>query len=334
MEVTLLVAKSHEPHIYSCVMLQTKALYNLLRFNAKDDPSIEAEPWALENLRQVPLEALWAKLAKLKIPLDATHFVQFAKECDTPEALADLLLDETQAKMYDPLYLILFELWRRFFPERVSLSIFCDELDFQIDRYDTEELQSDEPIQDGLANLLEILEEHVDQGMSPKVAFASVSEYLATDLVTFLYDYISELLGQGGSLYASELLEEFFPYMPDPIRFDCLSVRLLSETNIIQANQQIKSLLEQPLEIDLLFDLLHLLAAIGEHELFQAAIKKLLPSLTNEEEIEEMLDIAIEYYRRLDLDELEKAVLKIKKKRPLNLTDFQKLLFGDNVLLH
>jgi len=312
-------------------MLQTKALYNLLRFNAKKDPSIKAEPWALENLREASLDALWRKLVRLKIPLDATHFVQFAKECDSPEALADLLLDETQANLYDPIYLILFELWRRFFPERASLSIFCDELDFQMDHYDSGELQSDEPIQDGLANLLEILEEHVDQGMSPKLAFTSVSEYLATDLTTFLYDYILDLLDQGGTLYASELIEEFSPYIPDPIRFDCLAVRL--QTNIVQANQQIKALLHKPLEQDLLFDLLHLLAAIGEHELFQAAIKKLLPTLTDEEEIEEILDIAIEYYRRLDLDELAQAIVQIKKKRPQNLKEFQNLIFAENILL-
>jgi hypothetical protein len=314
-------------------MLQTKALYNLLRLNAREDPSIQVEPWALEDLRGCSIEQLWTKLAKLKIPLEAAHFVQFAEECDSPETLTDLLLDETQFELYDQLYLIIFELWRRFFPERASLSIFCDELDFQIDLYDNDELQSDEPIQDGLANLLEILEEHVDRDMSPKVAFASLSEYFANDLVTFLYDYISELLDLDNILYASELLEEFAPYMPDPLRFDCLAARLLSATDIVQANHEIKALLEKPLEPDLLFDLLRLLAAIGEHDLFQAAIKKLLPFLTEEEDIEEMMDLAVEYYRRLDLDELEQAVLQVKKQTPLDLAQFQKLIFSNNILL-
>ena len=163
-------------------MLQTKALYNLLRLNAKEDPTIQVEPWALENLRDASLEELWEKLATLKISLNPAHFKEFAKECDSPEMLTDLLLDETQEERYDELYLIVFELWRRFFPEKISLSVFCDELDFQIDRYDRGEMENDEPIQDGLANLSEILEEHVDLKMAPPEAFAALSEYFATDL--------------------------------------------------------------------------------------------------------------------------------------------------------
>ncbi len=314
-------------------MLQTKALYNLLRLNAKEDPSIQVEPWALENLRDASLEELWEKLTKLKVSLNPAHFKEFAKECDSPEMLTDLLLDETQEDRYDELYLILFELWRRFFPERISLSIFCDELDFQIDRYDRDEMESDEPIQDGLANLIEILEEHVDQKMSPQEAFTALSEYFATDLATFLHDYITELLDQENTLYASELLEEFAPFMPDPLYFDCLEARLFSFTNIAQANQQIKILLDKPLTTDLLFETLILLASFGEHDLFQAAIKKLLPQLTERDEIEDMMDLTVEYYRRLDLDELAEAVLQIKRKQPLNLEEFQKLVFSPNILL-
>jgi len=310
-------------------MLQTKALYNILRLTAKDDPSIEAEPWALENLREVPLEALWKKLARLKVPLDAAHLKQFAEECDSPEMLTDLLLDETQSDVYDQLYLVLFELWRRFFPEKASLSIFCDELDFQIDLYDNEKLQSDEPIQDGLANLIEILEEHVDQGISHQEAFTSISEYFANDLVSFIYDYITDLLDQDNTLYASELLEEFAPYMPDPLRFDCLEASLFSLTDVVQANHLIKSLLDKPLEPDLLFDLLRLLAAVGEHDLFLTAIKKILPCVKEEEDIEELMDLTVEYYRRLDLDEQEQAILRIKEKTPLNLEEFKKLVFSN-----
>lgn len=314
-------------------MLQTKALYNLLRLNAKEDPSIQAKPWALEDLRQVSIETLWKKLAKLKITLDETRFTKFAEECDSPEMLTDLLLDDTDDDRYDQLYLILFELWRRFFPERASLSIFCDELDHQINLYDHDELDSDEAIQDGLANLSEILEEHVDQEMSPKEAFALVSEYFANDLVTFLYDYITDLLDQDNLLYATELLEEFAPYMPEPLRFDLLSARVLSATDIVGANHAMKLLLEKSIEPDLLFDLLRLLAAIGDHNLFQEAIKKLLPFVKEKEDVEEIFDLTIEYYRRLDLDSQEEAILKIKNKKPLDLEAFKKIVFSNNVLL-
>jgi len=314
-------------------MLQTKALYNLLRLNAKEDPSIPIEPWIAEDLREASLDELWGKLAELKIPLDRTRLTQFASECDSPEMLTDLLLGETQADRYDELYLILFELWRRFFPERASLSIFCDELDHQIKLYDSGKLESDEAIQDGLANLLEILEEHVDHEMSPKDAFSSILEYFANDVPLFLYDYITDLLDQGNLRYGSELLEEFAPYLLDPVRFGVLEARLLSETDVIQANHQIRALLEQPLELDLLFEVVQLIAAVGEHDLFQAAIKKLLSLVQEPEDQEEMMDLTLEYYRRLDLEELEQAVSKIKEKQPLNLEEFKKIIFANNVLL-
>ena len=169
--------------------------------------------------------------------------------------------------------------------------------------------------------------------MSAQEAFQSVSAYFANDLTAFLYDYIADLLDQENTLYASELLEEFAPYMPDSIRFDCLKAKLMSETDVVQANQMIRGLLDRDLEPDQLFDILQLLAAIGDHDLFQATIKKLLPYMQDEEDIQEMMDLAVEYYRRLDLDELEQAVLRIQEKTPLDIEAFKKLVFANNVLL-
>lgn len=125
-------------------MLQTKALYNLLRLNAAEDPLIQAESWALEDLRALPLEELFARLNRRGVQLDRSRFLEFANKCDTPEDLTDLLLPDEEDKARDPFYLIVFELWRRLLPERPSLSIFCDELDYQIALYDQEQIESDE----------------------------------------------------------------------------------------------------------------------------------------------------------------------------------------------
>jgi hypothetical protein len=192
--------------------LQTRALYNLLRLNAAEDPSVNAEPWALEDLRELSSEELFARLAKAHIRLDKTSFIQYASQCDTPEDLADLLLDEEE-EQYDRFYLIFFELWRRFLPERQSLSIFCDELDHRISLYHFDALQSDEPIQDGLGNLLEILEENTDAGGRPEEVFELVTNYCAHDLSAFIYDYIANLLDEENEVYASELIEGFAPYI-------------------------------------------------------------------------------------------------------------------------
>lgn len=310
-------------------MLQIKALYNLLRLNARQNQPVKAEPWALEDLRTIAIEQLWRKLTNLKISIDKDSFLRFANECDSPEQLADLLVDENQPpEAYDRLYLILFELWRRLLPERPSLSIFCDELDHRIDLYDSESVVSDEHIQDGLANLLEILEEHVDLGMPPKKAFSSVSEYCANDLESFLFDYITELLDQNNTLYALELLEEFTPYISELSRFHFLEARLLSFTDIKEANRKMKALLVKESDPDLLFDLLRLLVTSGEHDLFQMAMRKLLPHLKTEEELNEVIDLAADYYRRLDQDEFEQAIMRIKNQPIPDMAQFQKLIFS------
>lgn len=310
-------------------MLQIKAIYNLLRLNAREDPSLQVEPWALEDLRSIELEQLWKKLTVLGVRLEKESFLHYAEECDSPEQLAELIVDENQApEIFDRIYLLLFEAWRRLLPERPSLSIFCDELDAQIDLYDMSVLNSDEHIQDGLANLLEILEEHIDAGMNPQKAFVSVSEYCANDLESFLFDYISDLLDQNNTLYASELLEEFNPYISHSPGFLFLQARLLSFTDIKEANRNIKALLTKELDSDLLFDVLHLLVTTGEHDLFQSAMRKLLPQLNNEEDLHEAMDLAADYFRRLDHDELEQAILHIKNQATPDVDQFQKLVFS------
>ena len=153
--------------------LQTKAIYNLLRY-AGEQPT-DVEPWGLENLREPSLEELFQKLSRLGISLDKHSFGSFAEECDTPEELAELLLeDEADLKRQDEAYLLLFEIWRRLLPERQSLSIFCDELDHRIFLYDSGALGSDEPIQDILANLQEVLEENLDKGESAGAIFKAI----------------------------------------------------------------------------------------------------------------------------------------------------------------
>ena len=64
--------------------LQTKAIYNLLRLNAQEASEADVKPWALEDLRQVSLEALFQRLAWiLSVSLQKPTFVSFAEECDT-----------------------------------------------------------------------------------------------------------------------------------------------------------------------------------------------------------------------------------------------------------
>jgi hypothetical protein len=297
-------------------MIKTKALYNLLRLNAKENSTQQVDLWVLEDLRLLPLEVIFNRLASLGMQLDRNAFIQYATETGSPEELAELLIDEEKdSGLCDQTYLLLFELWRRLLPERPSLSIFCDELDRRIEEYNAGTQKSDELVQDGLANLLEILKEHVDQGMTSKEAFATLSDYCANDLECFLFENINELLDMGNQFYARDLLEEFEPFIQDSSQFEFLAARLFSFTDIQETNQRIAKLLKKALDPELLFEILHLLVASGEHHLFQDAMKKLLPQLKTEEEFQEVMELAADYYRRLDQDEREEAIIKLKTNR-------------------
>ena len=298
--------------------LQTKAIYNLLRLNAQEESEVDAKPWALEDLREISLENLFQKLVAFGISLDRNAFFSFAAECDTPEELAQLLLEESiSAEQFDQAYLTIFELWRRLLPEKQSLSVFCDELDHRIFLYDQGALESDEPIQDMLANLQEILEENLDEGEAPLDIFRAISEYCAHDIEGFLYDYISGLLDDGDVGYASELMEGFFPFLPDSIWSQFLRARALSFTDPSKANAEVARILDEHPhnETAFLFETLRFLSVSGEHRLFIAVIQKIIAQLQTEEEFEELMKMAADYYRRLDQDEVEIAIERLMKKR-------------------
>jgi len=301
--------------------LQTKALYSLLRLNHGSDPSLVAEDWQIEDLRLVSTELLWKRLEQMGLNLSMESFRQFAEDSDSPEDLAEILLSDCQdSKQYDAAYLVIFELWRRLFPERQTLSIFCDELDHRISLYYGGDLDNDEPIQDALSNLDEILSENVDAGVKPAVIFNKISSYCAHDLMAFIIDYISNLLDAKNERYASELIEDFAPYSPSLIWFDFLRARLLALTDPAEANRMIAKLLEYDdlLAIDLLFEMLRFQIGYGERPVFIAVIQKIVPRLETQEDFKELLMLSSEYFHRRDREDLEAAVAKILKNQNLD----------------
>ena len=297
--------------------LQTKAIYNLLRLSHAHDPSIRCESWQIEDLRNVPLEQLFKRLKEKEIALDKTSFLKYAEECTSPEDLAELLLDDLEdPTQNDPIYLILFELWRRLLPEQQSLSIFCDELDHRISLYDAGKLPSDELIQDILANLLEILDENVDAGATAEEVWDLISDHCAQDISLFLIDTISRLLDAGNQLYASELLESFAPYIPEPIWFDVLRAHLVALSDPIEANQQIAQILKkEDLSVDLLLEMMRLQVSYGELPIFIGIVKKILAKLQEEEEFQDLLTISADYFRRRDREDLEQPIMKLLQER-------------------
>ena len=224
-----------------------RALYNSLRMNWLYDSNISVEPWQVEDYRSLTSEAIFNRLKLQDIYLDKTSLMALADQYDTPEDLTEHLLTDLDASIMtqDQVYLLVFELWRRFFPEKPCVSIFCDELDYQIYLYDSGKIENAESIQDALANLAVVLDENADQGNEPEVVFETICAGCANDVESFLYDFISEQIEEHNHPYASELLDDFSDYVREPKWFDFLRARLLSETDPVGANALLRDLIKE-----------------------------------------------------------------------------------------
>ncbi len=297
----------------------TKALYNLLRLNSLDDPSISVEEWQIKDLRTLSLDELFLQLNNLNIPLDKHAFIQYANSCESPEGMTDVILAEIEEpSLYDKVYLLVFEIWRRLVPEKQTLSIFCDELDNRIYQYDQGILDNDEIIQDSLANLMEILDENADLGVEPKEIFNSLTEYCAHDLEGFLYDYICEQIDAGYFLYAAELIDGFYPYLSDLKWFDFLKAKVAADEDISDANEIVKKLvkeLKKNNDLDLQLEILRFMVQVGDRAIFVKLAKLTLEILKTEEDFVELMKIVADYYRRLDQDDMEKSIQRIMNLR-------------------
>lgn len=295
--------------------LERKAIYNLLRMNKHDAES--CLPWQVENFKEKTIEALFKDLIPLGFHLDTRHFLAHAESFDTPEEFVDSIVpEELETKTADHIFLIIFELWRRLVPEKRSLSIICDEIDELICKYDNGSLACEEELQDLLLHLITLLEENVDAGLKPSELFDIVQANFANDLESFLFDYISEKIDQNHHLFATEILEDYYPFMTDKLWFDFLKARIMIVKDEKKANQIMTSLAHSTsLEKEFALELLQFLASNGDAKLFLHLAKRLLPSLESEDEFHELLMITGTYFCCLDQELLEKKVNEILLKR-------------------
>lgn len=303
--------------------IEKKALYNSLRINWLQDRTMKVEPWQVEDYRKWDLFRLFERLKSHSIRLDDASFAGYAADCSSPEELTELLLGDSEVSPSDEdeIYLIVFELWRRLMHERPSLSIFCDELDYQIYLYDEDLLAELDPLQRALEQLLLILDENVDQGIDPGEAFKLIAAYCANDIETFLYDFIADQLDQENLFYVQDLLEGLEPYTKGDKWFLLLRARLLSSSSIGAAHKLLGRLIEEYLEdrdLEFNLELLSFTVGTGPHGFFQDIVKDSIPLLEREEDFQDLLGICTDYYHRLDMDQIESAIQKITAHRSKN----------------
>lgn len=297
-----------------------RALYNSLRMNWLLDPNLAVEPWQVEDYRSMPLPKIFERLRLQDIVLDRASFLSLAEDFDAPEDLTESLLEGINADpvTQDQVYLFIFELWRRLLPEKASLSIFCDELDYQIQQYDSGQLENLETLEDALSQLKTILDENSDQGADPMDVFESICSGCANDIESFLYDFISEQIDQGNEIYASELLDIFADYVRDVRWFDFLRARLFTHSDPEAADLLIQQIIKDSQtdpELELYLEILLYMVQAGNRNDFASLVKKTVPLLDSEEDFQDLLNICADFYHRLDQENIEMAIQRILKKR-------------------
>lgn len=292
--------------------IKGKALFNLLRMSWIEDRKGDVEQWQVEDLRELGIEDLFSRLKALGVILDEESFNLYAENCDSPEELADCVwFDEEDLKGHDKAYLLLFELWRRLLPDKICLSIFCDEIDQLIDLYDRGEIQSEEALQNAFSLLEDILDDAYDEEKDAPRVFSEVASYCAHDLERFIVDYASDQISEGNETYASELIDAFYDYSSDRRRFDLLRARLFSLSDLEESNIIYGRVLEELADDPDLSQILLAAESLirhGDVRLFMKAVKLALPLLKSEEEFQDLLAMIAEYYRCLDRDSEENVV--------------------------
>lgn len=300
--------------------IEKRALYHLLRMNWLHQPTLAVEPWQVEDYRLLPIPNLFDRLKNFQIVLDKTSFIAFADECDSPEDLTDHLVADTTFSplQEDQIYLLVFELWRRLLSDKPSLSILCNELDYQICLYDDQELENPFDLQDALTLFLQALDENTDEGIPSVDAFQLISSYCANDIETFLYDFISEQIDEDNESYARELLDDFDPYLGNNKWFKLLRLRLSERSHSKTGKTLSQDILEENLsEKDLEFNLefLSILGNLGDSILVNHVIRETIPLIKKEESFQDLLSILIDYFHLLDDEKGETGLKTLLAKR-------------------
>ncbi len=289
---------------------------NLNRIESGDLDMGKLQKWQTENYRDYPTEALFSRLSSLEIQISAQDFETLGKGLEDPEQMLEKLVKEEEPLAQDQVFLLIFELWRRIFPEKRTLSIFCDELDYQITQHD---LGHSSEIQDSLAYLQQILDEQVDNGLKPKEAFQLTQVYCANDLESFLYDYTLSLVDQSDLGYASELLEGFSPYLPDSIWFAYLVARVKILDDLEEGYEKLEKVIKKITKDtggSLVEEILYYLANTGNHYLFTLLAKKTLLYLEFETQLLEFIEICYLHFDYLELKEPSLTLAEMFYNRP------------------
>lgn len=277
---------------------EIKAHYNLLKAQVAWDLSTPHESWMIEDLSSVSDKELFERLERLKVPVNDSSIAHYLEEVDTPEDFVEVVTLETDLpEKVEQAYLILFELFKRHAPKGTCLSIFADEMDMAIQKYEAEQGKNYKEILDQLKQLELILRENLTKAKNPVEVFEKVSRYFAYDIEGFIYDYIADLIDRSEEVQAQELIELFFDYLTRPYWFSLLEFYL--KGNSEDRLENLVELVIETKDFEFSLEVIHLLKD-EEHEKFFSLLSHILDFSKEEADFVELLTIAQEYFEERD----------------------------------
>jgi hypothetical protein len=297
---------------------QGRAFYNLLQMDLCKETVCKVVDWQVLDYRCLNTSELFARLKQEEVHLDLDSFHLYVEKCDSPEEIAEALVgDQENEQRLEKAYLVIFELWRRYCKDKESLSVFADELDYQIFLYE-QGAENQETLQQMISECENILYENTKEGENPRKVFDAVSCFLAHNLEEFIYDFAADEMDNDNYLYASDVIDGFYDYVEDPRWLDFLKVRAVARSDLHEANRLLENLLERLEEephLDLYFEILRYLSYEEGIPLFNDVFNQIEPILEKEEDFQDLLEILIEYFNSLDQEAEENAITALLNKR-------------------
>lgn len=295
-----------------------RAYYNSLQLAGRDCHDKDVQSWQVENYRLIETETLFERLEGLDITLDREGFVLYSKSVESPhELMLNLVPNDASALLQEKVFLLVFELWRRFVTEKLSLSVFCDEFDHQIELYEQGDVD-DELLGVMLARLESILDGSVDQEQSPIEVFKLVKTFFAHNFEDFLYDFCTHLIDIDRRTLASEMIEGYYDYIEDKPWFDFLRMRMLAEEDLVEADEVIArffvNMMDTP-NFELGLELLEFLAKAGKSQLFYNIYQTIVPLVQTEDDFKQMLKTVASFYSDVDFEMEHDFVHKLLSER-------------------
>ncbi|MEM8629305.1 MAG: hypothetical protein AAGF04_04475 [Chlamydiota bacterium] len=304
----------------------TKAAHNLFLLQAREEtpPALVSYMKAIqaffprEDFRTFSENELFSRLASIGAPLDKEQFLHLAKQTRNPEELTQrLLLQQKPPPLFSPTYLLIFELWRRFLPERRPHALFFDELDRQIFLY-YQDKEAKQELQQHITSFLNRLTEERNKGKTAHEARAFLDPYLAHYFDHFFYDYLADLIDADSCDDAERLLHVFSPYLWEGLWFDFLFLRILSAQESPQFSTKLHALIEE-LQVhrdrELQLALLEFMQERQDPTSFLFLVEKSTLLLQKEEDFLELVKVVQEYYCRMEKKELEERLSCLLEKR-------------------